>query len=91
MLKHPYPDSWSTAQIHPHGYWLDEHTDGYWFDLPLATQLTVMFEGQSVADFGCGLGDYVRHFRKANINCEGFDGNPLTSCLFNNAKVLDLA
>ena len=31
-------------------------------------------------------------FREANINCEGFDGNPLTPSLSReNAKVLDLA
>jgi 2-polyprenyl-3-methyl-5-hydroxy-6-metoxy-1,4-benzoquinol methylase len=82
MLKH--------SNINHHGYWQDEK--GHYFDVSLAKQLVIMFKGQSVVDFGCGLGDYVRHFRKANINCEGFDGNPLTPHLSHGvAKVLDLS
>lgn len=51
-------------------------------DAALAAGLVNFFqrEGQvSVGDFGCGLGDYVKMFRKHGIACEGFDGNPQTT------------
>lgn len=33
---------------------------------------------QIVADFGCGLGNYVRDLRNAGFQADGFDGNPAT-------------
>ena len=33
---------------------------------------------QSVVDFGCGLGLYLRDFKKHGLEVEGVDGNPAT-------------
>lgn len=40
-------------------------------------------------DFGCGPGKYVENFRKAGIETDGFDGNPITSHI-PNCYVCDL-
>jgi cyclopropane fatty-acyl-phospholipid synthase-like methyltransferase len=81
------------------------HTNGYWQGLEAASQhihddslgvsLTIFFKNENVknlADFGCGMGNYVKTFRENNINAIGFDGNPNTPELTNNlGKVLDLS
>lgn len=70
------------AAIDEHGYYLGtEHSDQYYFDEPLARALIQFFKNegaQSVVDFGCGNGDYVKALRSHQIYCEGYDGNPDT-------------
>lgn len=48
----------SNSTIHWHGYWLDDkcHVP---LDIKLAAGLAVFFAGKSVADLGCGLGNYT--------------------------------
>jgi SAM-dependent methyltransferase len=62
--------------IHEHGYWIGAYPQA--FDSGLVTGLVELFKGKSVVDFGCGAGLYVKHFRKHQIECDGFDGNPAT-------------
>ncbi len=82
--------------IHDHGYWcgkdvLEQHA----FDPYLGRELVHFFleeKAKSVADFGCGLADYVKMLRVYHIDCQGFDGNPDTPSLTDGvAEVLDLS
>jgi len=77
--------------IHEHGYWLDNNDDGHHFDTRLAKALTTFFAGGSVLDVGCGRGNYVRTFRAAGIDCDGCDGNPLTTTFDDSLLTLDLS
>jgi len=82
--------------IHANGYWVGLETSGqHGYDSPLADSLAIFLKNekcQSVVDFGCGMGDYVKTLQKNNINATGFDGNPNTPELSNNVcKVLDLS
>ena len=57
--------------------------------------LTIFFKNEdanSLVDFGCGLGNYVKTFKDRGINAKGFDGNPNTLLLTNNlCEILDLS
>lgn len=76
--------------IHEHGYWLSQ--DGHYYDRSLADALVAFFRGQTVVDFGCGLGQYVNELRRSGIDASGFDGNPDTRRLTGGTcHVLDLA
>lgn len=85
--------------IHSNGFWQGEEAKSHHFhDTNLATALCEFFKtvagtsNISVADFGCGMGDYVKTFREHGIDAHGFDGNPDTPNLTNNlCKVLDLS
>lgn len=75
---------YSREYIHSHGYWIGSDTDiidQHQFDPCLAKALSNFFleeNVQTVVDFGCGTGDYVKFLRSQNLNCEGYDGNPNT-------------
>ena len=68
--------------VHEHGYWVgtdapSEHKT----DFPLANAIGQFFNSvgaNTVVDFGCGMGDYVKVMHYYQIHCEGFDGNPNT-------------
>jgi len=82
--------------IHPNGYW--QHLEVYSnseFDRPLADSLVEFFKKENVnslVDFGCGMGEYVKTFQSNGINASGFDGNPNTPQLTNNVcQILDLS
>ena len=82
--------------IHEHGYWQGvEASSQHMHDSPLGDSLTNFLKTEnvnSVADFGCGMGDYVKTFKSNNINASGFDGNPNTPELTNYlCNVLDLS
>lgn len=70
--------------VHESGYWLSgeeghfSKEEGYFFDVALAGELTLLLEGMSVCDIGCGLGRYVRWLRDRGFDCDGYDGNPNT-------------
>ncbi len=75
--------------VHPHGYWLD--SEGHHFDSALADTLVDFFgAGTTVADLGCGKGDYVKRMRERGILANGWDGNPSTA-LHSHCAVMDLA
>jgi cyclopropane fatty-acyl-phospholipid synthase-like methyltransferase len=68
---------------------------GHVYDTKLSSALVNFFINEKVdtlVDFGCGMGDYVKHFIENNINVVGYDGNPNTPELTNNVcKILDLS
>lgn len=82
--------------IHANGYWEGlQVSSQHAHDSSLAVSLTNFFKTENVnslVDFGCGMGDYVKTFQKNHINAIGFDGNPNTPELTNNlCEVLDLS
>jgi len=83
-------------RIHEHGYWigtdiLNEHK----FDKQLALGLAQFFKkesAESVVDFGCGTGEYVKLLNDSEIECMGYDGNPDSAKISGGiVKVLDLS
>ena len=82
--------------IHQNGYWEGlEAVSQHVYDSSLGNSLVQFFKAQninSLVDFGCGMGNYVKTFRQKNINAIGYDGNPNTPELTNNlCNVLDLS
>jgi hypothetical protein len=81
--------------VNSQGIWEGtEAADHHYFDGPLARALSNFFAGQSVIDLGCGTGEYVRTFQKAElgITAHGLDGNPTTPILSEGAcRVGDLS
>ena len=82
--------------IHKNGYWVGvQASSQHCYDTNLGNSLTNFFKNEkveSLVDFGCGMGDYVKKFQQNNINAFGFDGNPNTLELTKNlCKVLDLS
>ena len=92
------------------GYWIGDSDDVFrhhCFDLNLCNSLITFLKSEkinSVVDFGCGLGDYVKNIKKTNddfkfnidggsrIDIDGFDGNPYTEMLTSGTcKILDLS
>ena len=78
------------------GYWnVKNPKDIHSYDKNLSIALLEFFKNENVktnADLGCGLGDYVNHFKNNNLNSRGFDGNPNTPLLTDNlCEVLDLS
>lgn len=84
------------ANVHEHGYWygeeiLHEHKFDPWLANALA-QFFLSENAQTIVDFGCGLGHYVKYLQAHDLDCEGYDGNPDTPSLTGGAcKVLDLS
>jgi hypothetical protein len=77
------------------GYWLDERLTHYHCtDKKLCKELVSFFKKENnitVADFGCGLGEYVRHLNDNDIFAHGYDGNPMTSTYNEKCYILDLS
>lgn len=80
--------------IHERGYWLTDTAKGHAHDAPLRDSFIKWFKEQginSVLDLGCGPGYYTIGFKQAQLDCDGYDGNPNTPQLTkNHCKVLDL-
>jgi SAM-dependent methyltransferase len=82
----------TAAMIHANGYWIGARNLEHYYDRPLAAALVDFFgRGVSVADLGCGSGDYVRRLRAESIQCDGWDGNPNTPLFNADCRVLDLS
>ena len=82
--------------INQNGFWEGvEAQTQHIYDAKLSLALLEFFmneKANTVCDFGCGMGTYVKHFTENNMNASGYDGNPNTPELTNNAcKVLDLS
>jgi len=83
--------------INKNGFWEGiEAASQHQYDSNLASALTKFFKQEnaiSIADFGCGMGNYVKTFNYNNIKASGFDGNPNTPQLTqqNCCTVLDLS
>ena len=49
------------------------------FDESIAVTISKMFPViRTVADIGCGNGDYTKYLNSTKIKCSGYDGSPLT-------------
>ena len=84
------------GMIHAHGYWDGPFAASqHQYDAKLSEALLAFFreeKARTVVDLGCGMGNYVRHFRKCGLSASGFDGNPSTPQLSKGAcSVLDLS
>ena len=82
--------------INKNGYWDGpESKNHHLYDVKLSESMLNFFKNEkvkSIADFGCGMGDYVKNFQKNDINATGYDGNPNTPVFTNGfGKVLDLS
>jgi cyclopropane fatty-acyl-phospholipid synthase-like methyltransferase len=82
--------------INERGFWQGLEAQGqHAYDCKLGEGLVTFFKNEninSLVDFGCGMGNYVKLFKENNINAVGFDGNPNTPELTNNlCNVLDLS
>ena len=54
-------------QINENGAWITDDTTGHCYDKSLSEKLTEIFESHTVYDFGCGPGDYTKHFNECGI------------------------
>ena len=79
------------------GYWVGPEAESqHVFDPQLAAALTTFYKNEhpltTVVDLGCGMGNYVKHFRAQDMYADGYDGNPHTPILTNGVcGVLDLS
>ncbi len=70
------------------GYWVGgEAQSQHWHDPQLSIGLISFFERECpkgrIVDLGCGMGNYVKDFRREGLDAVGFDGNPNTPELTN--------
>ena len=83
------------VNISKEGFWLDERLEHHLYtDQKLCEALVSFFKKEScttVADFGCGLGEYVRHLNNNDIFAHGYDGNPKAEISNENCYLLDLS
>ena len=84
------------TKINENGFWEGkEAKKQHCYDNKLSNALLTFLKNEkakTVCDFGCGMGNYVKHFIKNNISASGYDGNPNTPELTNNiCKILDLS
>ena len=81
---------------HKTGVWIGEDAQKWHvFDDKLADAIAKFFVGEkadSVIDFGCGMGGYMKVIHDMGILCDGVDGNPATPELTGGlGKVLDFS
>lgn len=72
--------------ISDHGYWVGPEAESqHLYDRSLSAALVSFLKAEdpsgSVVDLGCGMGNYVKHFRAEGLRADGFDGNPHTPTL----------
>jgi len=96
ICRHFFKKYYQALQIHKHGYWQGANVSTlHYFDPSLADALVHFFteeKAQSIVDFGCGMGDYVRVLLANHFDCQGYDGNPDTKVLSQGfCDVLDLS
>lgn len=82
-------------KINAKGFWEGEDVVvNHYEDEQLTNTLLLFaryFRIKSTIDLGCGKGDYVKAFKKRNLNIEGYDGNPATPVITDNiCQVLEL-
>ena len=77
------------------GFFTGGSADNHIYDEPLCAALIEYLKDQqvqSVADLGCGGGQYTRAIKDAGMECDGYDGNPNTVEMTNGlCSVLNLA
>ena len=82
--------------INKNGFWEGvQASDHHYYDEKLSKSILSFLKKEnvnSIVDFGCGMGRYVRHFKENGISANGFDGNPATFVLSNGfCDTLDLS
>lgn len=82
--------------INEHGFWENEVVYGGHYDDHVMIKHLISFlkneNATSIVDLGCGNGFYVKQMRLANLNADGFDGNPNTPSITDNVcGVMDLS
>jgi 2-polyprenyl-3-methyl-5-hydroxy-6-metoxy-1,4-benzoquinol methylase len=82
--------------IDEHGFWVGNDVQcEHVYDAKLSAALLSFFQSQnanSIVDFGCGLGSYVKSFCENQLDAEGYDGNPNTIELTNGqCGIIDLS
>lgn len=69
-------------KISEKGYWEDEIVDGGHYDdyilIPHLIDFLKKENADSIVDFGCGNGYYIKEMIKHGLKATGFDGNPNT-------------
>lgn len=89
--------AWATVKVDKKtGIWEGKIADwAHFYDGKLSRGLQKFFrteEASSIIDLGCGTGASVNDLRKANLQCDGCDGNPNTTKLGGeHCRVVDLA
>ena len=85
----------SSFEISDKGYWIGDVEECHAIDGYLGLAIADFFveeKAESVVDFGCGVGAYVKFIRSRGITAEGYDGNPDTPELTGGiGKILDLS
>jgi cyclopropane fatty-acyl-phospholipid synthase-like methyltransferase len=87
----------NAVEIHDHGYWLGEDAGclGHYYDVSLSKEIIKFFQeeqAETVVDFGCGSGEYVKALLEQHINAKGYDGNPDTPQITNGiGEIIDLS
>jgi 2-polyprenyl-3-methyl-5-hydroxy-6-metoxy-1,4-benzoquinol methylase len=86
----------SKPTINKNGFWQGlEAKSQHVYDNLLSNSLLKFFKNEKVmrvADFGCGMGDYIKHLNTNGIKADGYDGNPNTPNLTDGqGSVLDLS
>jgi hypothetical protein len=69
-------------KINPRGFWETNDGSGHMHDERLMQGLIKLcktFKLNQAVDFGCGMGTYIKGFRRAKIDSWGYDGNPNTN------------
>lgn len=81
-----------SVDVGPTGIWHCEK-DAHSFDTALAQAIGdfLLMECDSIADIGCGSGDYSDYLGTLCFNVIAIDGNPKTKEFYKNADVLDLS
>lgn len=72
--------------ISEHGYWIGTEAESqHCYDALLSAGIVSFLKAEnpttSIVDLGCGMGNYVKHFREEGLRADGFDGNPYTPTL----------
>jgi hypothetical protein len=82
-------------RINEKGFWENPNDTGHIYDENLSNCLINFCKEnqiETLVDFGCGMGDYVKKLIKNNFICEAYDGNPNTEVLTDGiGKTLDLS
>ena len=78
------------------GFWIGKESKSqHYYDASLSKALFNFFINEKIttlADFGCGMGTYVKYFCENGLKVDGFDGNPNTPELTNGkCKIMDLS
>ena len=81
--------------INERGFWETGDGTGHLHDDRLMGGLIRFARGNKISrviDFGCGMGDYVKGFRRVGLEAYGYDGNPNTEELTGGlGETLDLS